>query len=118
MLSAQHNGRTYTMSSFNTATQPDTELASNVYKKVNGWEPVSALAGFSTDEILEIIDNIRIPLARKIFDGERLTTREETYLSMTEYLTDKILNSIAPVPVESHEVKTTMLHAKRLLQRN
>ena len=67
-------------------------------------------------EILEIIDRIRIPLAIKKIDGERLSFRDECYLSMTETLVDRILNSISPIPEESSEVKTAMIHAKSLLK--
>lgn len=116
MLQAQHNGNTYDVSSFKAPIEEISELASNVYKKVNGWEPMGTLTGFTADETLEIIDRIRIPLAGKKFDGQRLSLKEESYLTMMETLTDKILNSIAPVPEESPEVRSAMLHAKRLLQ--
>jgi len=116
MLKAQHNGHIYTASRFNTLNESTVDLASNVYKKVNGWELGSTLAGFPAEEILEIIDRVRIPLAEKQFDGEKLSLREESYLSMMEILTDKILNSIAPIPAEPPEVKNAMRHAKTLMQ--
>jgi hypothetical protein len=116
MIKAQHDEHVYAISSFNTAYESINELASNVYKKVNGWEEGSALAGFPLEELLEIVDRVRIPLAEKKFDGQKLSIKEESYLDMMELLTDKILNSMAPTPEEPDDVKSAMLHAKRLLQ--
>lgn len=118
MLQAHHNGHVYTEVNFNVASEPSVELVSNVYKKVNGWELGSTLEGFTAIELLEIIDSARTPLASKKFDGEGLSDKEEMYLLMMEFLTDKVLNLVDAMPEESLEVKAAMLHAKRLMQKS
>jgi len=117
MLKAQHNSQNHGLFSFNTENQSAIEIASAAYKKVNGWEHERAFVGFPADVMLEIIDSIRIPLESKKIDGEPLSHREESYLSMMEFLTDGILNSIAPIPEEPIEVRMALLHAKRIAQR-
>jgi hypothetical protein len=118
MLNARHEGQRYKVSSFSTAGGlSDIELASKAYRKVNGWaeELGGNLSGFSPEEVLDLIDRIRIPLAEKRFDGKPLSAREEIYLSMMDSLTDKLLNSLAPMPEEPADVKSALVYAKRLI---
>jgi len=54
MLKAHHNGHIYAVSSFDTTNESTMDLASNAYKRINGWELGSILAGFPAEEILDI----------------------------------------------------------------
>lgn len=63
------------------------------------------------DEILEIIDTYRIPLAEKRLAGE-LTERERISLEMLDSLTDTLLS--VPEPDEPLDVKLALEYAQCL----
>ncbi len=99
------------------------EVVASLYKKVHGYcwklfttEEVSDNLFDNTpmNEVLEIIDEYRIPLAEKRLDREELTEKELTYLEILDSLTDSILSGIAPEPSEPLDVKLALEYAKKL----
>jgi hypothetical protein len=66
------------------------------------------------NEILEIIDKYRIPLAEKRLKGEVLTEKEYIYLEILDSLTDNILSQISPEPDEPLDIKLALEYAQRV----
>lgn len=65
-------------------------------------------------EVLEIVDEYRIPLAEKRLDGKQLTEKEFIYLEILDLLTDIILSGITPEPSEPFDVKLALEYAQQL----
>jgi hypothetical protein len=99
------------------------EIVASLYQKVHGYcwelfhkdkETVNLFADTPMSEILEIIDQYRIPLAEKRLDGVELTEKEYVYLNMLDSMTDSILSGISPKPEQPIDVKLALEEAKRV----
>ena len=74
-----------------------------------------SLGGFSAEDLLEIIDRLRTPLEEALFRGEPISDSENSYLSIMQELTDKLLRTISPAKDESPELEAAMRKTKYLL---
>jgi len=78
----------------------------------------SILQGYRMEDLLEIIDRLRIPLAEKVFDGVALSEDEQNHLELLEGLTENLLLNIAPKPEVPQDVKSALQHAKSLMAKH
>jgi len=60
------------------------------------------------DELLEIVDRFRIPLAEKQYNGEELSNQETSDLILLDDMVVMILLNNQEMPSESDEVKYAM----------
>ena len=99
------------------------ELVADLFRKLNGYHVqirsrergINTALDFSIDDTLETIDRLRSPLAEKRLEGQPLSNQELNHLEILNSLTEQILSSLMPEPVESAEVKLALEHARKLL---
>lgn len=99
------------------------ELVADLFRKLNGYHVqfhsreawINTALDFSIDDTLETIDRLRSPLAEKRLEGKPLSNQELNRLEILNSLTEQILSTLMPEPVESAEVKLALEHARKLL---
>ena len=70
----------------------------------------------AVEEILEIVDGFRKPLADRRLEGESLTNSENELLTFLDNLTDYILQLECPEPKQDEEVTQALEQACKLAQ--
>lgn len=124
MIGTQHTSEQYDTTKYSAGNRAPDVIA-GIYRILTGDEygldktnkdvRKNQFTNMPLVELLEIVDELKLPLDEKVFDGEPLSEKESRRLELLEDFSESILDIIEPEPERPKEVLDAIKYAERLL---